>query len=201
MIQAYHVAGKMHLNLENDMFVEISKATHTRLNKIMKQDETIELVIRRLLENLEEAKFSTPSESQSPPPPIVKGKLIKFGANHTIPAKFSRITRATLDGKQPEKLNWNPLMILMLRILSQKGIPIDASLHPELRFGNVKKNDQGYMPCQILGVAVQNVEANRAARIIQSLAVRYKISVDIRLRWPEKKNLKYPGESGHIEIN
>ena len=185
------------------MNIEISLKTGRRLKKIMTQDETFELVIRRLLDKFENTKSSPLPEPPRQRPPSDKGKnkIRRYGADDIVPATFTKITSATINGKVSKNLYWNPLIKSLLVILSKKGINIKSGIHTKLNIGHVKKQDQGYNPSYELDLSIQDVSANIAARVIQDLALRYDISVDIDFFWRVGEDSAFPGDSGRISIN
>ena len=209
------------------MNIELSTETCQRLKGIMRPDETYELVIRRLLDSGTQAgpkpewtsglvtsngpdrRGKSPAARSLSPTGLTrfsyteedKSNARRFGKDDYVPLSHTKIFEATINGKDPEKYNWDALIKLLLQEAEQRGAAIVEGLHPKLRMAGLDKLDQGYKPNYDFGVSIQGVSADNAARIIMDLADEYGVSVEIFFGWRDKKGAMYPGEFGLISIN
>lgn len=116
------------------MSVELSTDTCNRIKRIMRSDETFELVIRRLLDHHTENGAETVPTPQTPPTlppanpgwtnpsgyifpnPDSKDNARRFGPNDRVSFMHTKIFEVVLDGK-PIDSKWNTIIRHLVRLV------------------------------------------------------------------------------------
>ncbi len=184
------------------MNIEISNSTHDRLVKEMRSNETCELVISRLLDNLGGvsmqsvpllAKSSDEYQDESDKEEFV----FKQGA---LPyeLRFSRVHNLLIDNMPVPKPNWNKAVDTILIELEKKGK--DALSHNivGLAITQGKHEEGGYRYIPKIKKSIQGLDSNNSARIITYLAKENRMDIELTFLWGRNPKALHPGEQGKI---
>ena len=196
--------------------IEISNKTFEKLKKLMRPDETSELVIKRLLGMYEQEKSAPPSETEknsfmenrreaqtkygdSPhkKDDLYSDKIFGIG-NLPHDLRHTKVLKASINGQNKSNLKWNKIIqCLLIMIDNNKLAYLPEGDFRDIRMRNGKHDEKGYHYIPEIGKSVQGVSASIAAKIIVDLANQYGISVDIFFSWRDKKEV-YEGQRGTI---
>ncbi len=175
--------------------IEVSQNTHNRLREMMDEEETCELLIRRLLD-------------QQPPSPSLEEMLNNFDGKteHDFPGGSlpehlhqTRLHRFQINGHDFGQINWNKAVRKIL-ILLDESIDILSLSVPSLLIKDGKYDEQGYSYIHEIGKSVQGVNATNAAKIITTLADENDMGAELFFSWRPHKDALYPDSYGRIFI-
>lgn len=114
---------------------------------------------------------------------------------------FTKIHKATVDGRTIENPTWNHLLAQMLTLVVNRTIDLrNLSELGYVRVVRGRKEDQGYNYLSEVDISFQNQAAGAACRVILELAKMLEISVDIEFMWHAKEGASYPGQRGRIYL-
>ena len=175
--------------------IEIKKTTYKRLkSKITEFGETVDTVINKVLDQLEE----------TPPPPhpepdnddIIDDPYKLPNLYHT------KVLSATIDGNGVSILHWNSIRNELISIAFQRGKDIDwlrkRSLG-DIVEGIIAPDHYRYLPgCDI---SVVQTSAQNAGHTLMNIARDLSIEVGIEFKWRNKKGAARPGETAVLWID
>ena len=127
------------------------------------------------------------------------GMEMHFGPANLPSVKFTTISAATVSGKPVGQKYWNNIledMISACSALGAKSSDLKDALAANLMDGD--HNENGYRYVQAAGFSFQGLEANRACKNIVSLAVKFKVPVEIMVHWPDNESVKYPNTTARL---
>jgi len=122
---------------------------------------------------------------------------IKF--TETPGLSFTKILKASVDGKKQQRPKWNGLIVEILRSMKKRGMSpeelVDALSIPAM-LGQFEENGFKYYP--ELGISVQGQSAQDAWKEIQRISPKWKISVEVSFEWRENPKAQHPGLKGEL---
>ncbi|MCB1864087.1 MAG: hypothetical protein KDG50_01540 [Chromatiales bacterium] len=112
---------------------------------------------------------------------------------------FTRILSASINGRQPEKVNWAGLLLDVIGIVKAKGLSGDKLVH-ELQVPAKQREYamDGYKFMPELGISIQGQSAADAWKEVSRLANKFGIPVEVRFQWRENEKAQHPGKIGVI---
>ena len=194
------------------MNIEVSKNTYQELSELKSDNETMELVIRRLLNQAKSGNSSTktsegkvertPKKISSEPPDIPE-RVIKSGEDYGLrnlpDMRHSRVIAVFIDGNKISENKWIDIVGFMIGRWKEKGQDraILDQLSSSLRMREEYYDDKGYKYNPKSGISVQGMSGNDSARTLLELASMLNISIEIVFRWTEKG--RYPNQESRIK--
>lgn len=124
---------------------------------------------------------------------------MRFSGQELPSVKFTTIVAAKVAGKPATQKYWNNILedvIAACVIGGGNASEVQAILQANTLPGN--HGDNGYRFVPAAGFSFQGLEANRVCRNIASLAERYKVRVDIEIRWQEEEKAAFPNQTARI---
>ena len=196
----------MALKAKQMVSIEISQETYSRLQqRAVPLKDSPDTVISRLL-------------NEPPPQPTnqgLSGGPSQLGddvapADIAIDDPFNppslehtKVLRAQVAGQQIDRANWATVRQSLIEIaFRQRGY----NLHQLLEVCPVNaqegvKADEGYTPCEDLGVSIQGQDANHAWQAAAALAKALRVTVKVWFQWRIKPGAKFPGKRGLLAID
>lgn len=106
---------------------------------------------------------------------------------------FTKIINGIIENEHAN--NWQNLLRLIIKVLLGKGISIqEIKNKSSLNIKHGDFNESGFHLISNTDYSLQNVDANKAGRIIAILSKEYNIRVEIEFLWLDKPNAAFPNE-------
>lgn len=124
------------------------------------------------------------------------GEYFNLIGGSTDDFNFAQIILAKIDTVPIRELTWIGLVKFMLLTLKRRGIKNLWKSYGNI--GNNNKTGGGWVYDRELGLSIQRASAFESCKQVVALATRYKIPVEVKVKWREKG--KYPRKQGLLRI-
>ena len=112
---------------------------------------------------------------------------------------FTKITKASVDGKKQQRPKWNGLIIEILNSMKNRGMSPEAlvdALNIPAEVGLFEQKGFKFYPK--LGISIQGQSAQDAWKEIQRISPKWKIPVDVSFEWRDNPKAQHPGLKGQL---
>lgn len=126
---------------------------------------------------------------------------MRFEGKELPSVKFTTVISAKVAGKPASQKYWNNILEDLIAACVAAGAEpsdVKALLQANIMQGNHSENGYRYVPAA--GFSFQGLEANRVCRNLVTLAVTYKVSVDIEVRWQDEEKAAFPNQTARIVL-
>ena len=176
--------------------VRINDATFAHIStlktwfKTKSPSETIDLIVRQVMEQLEIEHDEVEGGRVASTDGI---RVFDVAPSLT----FTKPLKAIIDGKTIEHPKWSSILHFMIGCLKAKGLE-GEKLVRELAVPAKAASyvDEGYKYVPELGISVQGQSAADAWKEIDRIAKKWHISVKVDFVWRQNPKAQYPGEAG-----
>ena len=171
--------------------VKIKYSTFERLQKFARPlIDTLDTVIDRALDALEEQISTVPPDS---PHPISPQSLPNV--THT------KIFKALLEGTPISNPKWN-LLVDELLIHAMKQLRDFDLLQKfcSVHIVHGYKNDNGFRYLNEINVSVQSTNAHKACEVLVEATKSLGYEFEVTFMWRDKEGATYPGESASLRV-
>ena len=124
------------------------------------------------------------------------GEYFNLIGGSTDDFNFAQIILAKIDTVPIRELTWIGLVKFMLLTLKRRGIKNLWKSYGNI--GNNNKTGGGWVYDRELGLSIQRASAFDSCKQVVALASRYKIPVEVKVKWREKG--KYPRKKGLLRV-
>jgi len=177
--------------------VRISDATFADLKTLAMwleaktPSQTIDKIVSEMMENLDlERDIVGGVQDDSG-----QGSALRFPDGPSL--SFTRILKASVDGKNIKNPKWNGIIFEVLASMKNGGMSpeelVDA-LNIPARQGRIEEN--GFKFYSSLGISVQGQSAQDAWKEIQRISPKWKIPVEVSFEWRDNPKALSPGQKG-----
>lgn len=172
--------------------IEVSDSTNLRLQNLMGPDDTSGTVILRLLDFYEGQSARQPAVPDFSTEP----DALAFEGFDVPDLTHTRMLRATLEGKEIARPNWNKLRQKVIIEAVKSGADIGKWGIPGLAAG--KKDFHGYSFIPEMNMSIQGQDANDAWRSTLEMARKLGWSVEAICEWRQKPGASFPGKMAKL---
>ncbi|MCY4342449.1 MAG: hypothetical protein OXE83_02595 [Gammaproteobacteria bacterium] len=196
----------MALNAKQMVSIEISQETYSRLQqRAVPFKDSPDTVISRLLNEpspqpTNQGLIGGPSQLGDDV--ALTGIAIDDPFNPPS-LKHTKVLRAEVAGKQIDRANWTTVRQSLIEIAFRQRA---YNLHQLLEVCPVNaqegvKADEGYTPCEDLGVSIQGQDANHAWQAAAALAKALRVPVKVWFHWRTKADAEFRGKRSLLAID
>lgn len=126
---------------------------------------------------------------------------MRFSGKDLPSVKFTTVLAAKIAGKPASQKYWNNILEDLITACVAGGAEpgdVKSLLQANTMPGNQSENGYRYVPAA--GFSFQGLEANRVCKNLAALSARYKVSIDIELRWQDEEKAAFPNQTARIVL-
>ena len=126
---------------------------------------------------------------------------MRFSGKDLPSVKFTTIVAAKVAGKLASQKYWNNILedlIAACVVAGAEPSELEALIRANTMPGNHSEN--GYRHVPAAGFSFQGLEANRVCKNLAILSERYKVSIDIEVRWQDEDKAAFPNQTARIVL-
>ncbi len=112
----------------------------------------------------------------------------------------TKVLIATVAGQSVGKPKWKKLLRTMLAHAIKRGSDIDRLKEVSHAMVQGRKEDDGYLYCEEMGISLRPLNANASCRTLVAVAKSLGTGLEVAFMWGSEEGVARPGEIGWFRL-